>query len=118
MDIGVQTPCTYFEDQHKISDLRRHVKILQQQVKRRNSRIANKQKLICHLKKSNSNKGNIYEKPFGRFFLELFHNEIKNSIIYISTNNATYSYIIINFILIFYFYLFKAYDFLRTKLHC
>ncbi|CAL1686209.1 unnamed protein product [Lasius platythorax] len=49
MHVSVQTSCIYFEDRKKILYLRKKVKILQQQLKRRNSRIVNMQKIIHHL---------------------------------------------------------------------
>lgn len=49
MHVSVQTSCTYFEDRKNILYLRNKVKILKQQLQRRNSKIANLQNIIHHL---------------------------------------------------------------------
>lgn len=61
IDVSTQTSCIYFEDRKKILCLRKKVQILQHQLKRRNSRIANMQKIIHYLKKADLNKKDIYK---------------------------------------------------------
>lgn len=61
MHVSIQTSYTYFMERKKMLHLQKKVKTLQQQLKRRNSRIANMQKIIYHLKKANLNKKDVYK---------------------------------------------------------
>lgn len=61
MHVSIQTSYTYFMDRKKMLHLQKKVRTLQQQLKRRNSRIANMQKIIHHLKKANLNKKDVYK---------------------------------------------------------
>lgn len=68
--VSIQTSYTYFMERKKMLHLQKKVRTLQQQLKRRNSRIANMQKIIHHLKKANLHKKDLY-KVLQQYFKKL-----------------------------------------------
>lgn len=116
-DVAVQTTLTSIELTETLSELRREKKCLQEQLRRRNTRVSNLNDML-QLLKSNALlnekvegiiKGNLQSTlPF-----ELFVNEIDNADR--SKTNRRYSDEIKNFCLTLHFYSPKAYEFIRKR---